>query len=413
MKTMNADLIIAKNQLYSEEPWITLLEIEIETGSYLRLAAYPERIIWNNKEFIPFPCVVESVSEESSGRRDTVQVSVANIDRMVSAYVENNTILGKSVSMYIVYRERLDVTEDILAFTFRVNRIETTATTATFQLGHEDLFAMTMGHQRFVRDKCRFAYKDEHCCYPNDEFNASTAINLVPGGDGEKGFGWSIANAANSAPQTYNPDGTLDETGTRIYGGNIELKSKFDAAYSGATAVYAYKSFYGDIDAYTRYVSDPGTQRIAIFKLVDPVTPANWVGIGCEREGGVSYVNAYRSDTGVRLKERLGPTVTYWRIKREGLRIRTYWHGEYDTTWQTGTDWTIAWVPNLIRIGFCAEVTSLVDSKYAQQWDFFRMTEGGLTSCDYTLDGPNGCRQHQNTVNFGGFPSIPYGRLYA
>lgn len=31
---------------------------------------------------------------------------------------------------------------------------------------------------------------------------------------------------------------------------------------------------------------------------------------------------------------------------------------------------------------------------------------GGLASCDYTLDGANGCNAHANTVNFGGFPGI-------
>lgn len=31
---------------------------------------------------------------------------------------------------------------------------------------------------------------------------------------------------------------------------------------------------------------------------------------------------------------------------------------------------------------------------------------GGLTTCDLTLDGPNGCRFHGNQARFGGFPGI-------
>lgn len=31
---------------------------------------------------------------------------------------------------------------------------------------------------------------------------------------------------------------------------------------------------------------------------------------------------------------------------------------------------------------------------------------GGLASCDYSLRGENGCIAHQNSENFGGFPSI-------
>lgn len=31
---------------------------------------------------------------------------------------------------------------------------------------------------------------------------------------------------------------------------------------------------------------------------------------------------------------------------------------------------------------------------------------GTKTSCDYSLQGPNGCAAHFNTINFGGFPGI-------
>lgn len=31
---------------------------------------------------------------------------------------------------------------------------------------------------------------------------------------------------------------------------------------------------------------------------------------------------------------------------------------------------------------------------------------GGITSCDLSLDGPNGCVVHDNRVNFGAFPGI-------
>ncbi|MFT4064269.1 hypothetical protein [Paraburkholderia sp.] len=38
---------------------------------------------------------------------------------------------------------------------------------------------------------------------------------------------------------------------------------------------------------------------------------------------------------------------------------------------------------------------------------------GSINGCDHTLDGPNGCRAHQNTENFGGCPNlVPSGSLY-
>jgi hypothetical protein len=38
---------------------------------------------------------------------------------------------------------------------------------------------------------------------------------------------------------------------------------------------------------------------------------------------------------------------------------------------------------------------------------------GSIAACDHTLEGGNGCRVHQNVVNFGGCPSlVPQGSLY-
>lgn len=31
---------------------------------------------------------------------------------------------------------------------------------------------------------------------------------------------------------------------------------------------------------------------------------------------------------------------------------------------------------------------------------------GALATCDYSLNGPNGCKAHDNAINFGGFPGI-------
>jgi hypothetical protein len=31
-----------------------------------------------------------------------------------------------------------------------------------------------------------------------------------------------------------------------------------------------------------------------------------------------------------------------------------------------------------------------------------------MATCDYTLDGANGCRAHDNEINFGAFPALKF-----
>jgi phage-related protein len=38
--------------------------------------------------------------------------------------------------------------------------------------------------------------------------------------------------------------------------------------------------------------------------------------------------------------------------------------------------------------------------------------EGAMESCDLSLNGPNGCDAHNNTINFGGYPGITGGARY-
>jgi phage-related protein len=70
----------------------------------------------------------------------------------------------------------------------------------------------------------------------------------------------------------------------------------------------------------------------------------------------------------------------------------------------------------VVEFGLGAENDTLRQfPRHRQRRDFcrFRYKDGStcgytgpLPSCDYTLQGPNGCAAHLNTIRFGGFPGI-------
>jgi len=86
MKTLTAALILEKNKLTSKVPWVTLFEIDLDGTDYLRLAAYPENILFPNTTdgdtYTAFPAIVESITETAQGTLDTLRVHVANVDRV-------------------------------------------------------------------------------------------------------------------------------------------------------------------------------------------------------------------------------------------------------------------------------------------------------------------------------------------
>ena len=71
---------------------------------------------------------------------------------------------------------------------------------------------------------------------------------------------------------------------------------------------------------------------------------------------------------------------------------------EYQVTWSLGAD-------NILSYAFP------IHKQYRDRCRFrYRGNDcaysGSLETCDYTLDGPNGCSVHDNTHRFGGFPGL-------
>lgn len=165
MKTLNASLILEKNKLASASPWIILFEIEIDDSTTLRLAAYLEDVTFDSNTYTAFPAIVDALKEDSQGKLNTLNISVANINRTISAYVENNNMLGRDVTIKIVNSAYLTDNTAYISFTYRVNKIHISDEVAVFELGHENLFLMNLPRQRYVRTKCRHAYKDSRCGY--------------------------------------------------------------------------------------------------------------------------------------------------------------------------------------------------------------------------------------------------------
>jgi phage-related protein len=73
----------------------------------------------------------------------------------------------------------------------------------------------------------------------------------------------------------------------------------------------------------------------------------------------------------------------------------------YEVTWELGAENALA-LPFPRRRQFrdrCSFQYKSVECGYV----------GGLTSCDLSLQGSNGCAAHANSINFGGFPGLNTG----
>jgi len=404
MKTLNPQLILEKNKLYADQPWIVLLAIEVDDDTTWRLALFPEDVSWNNQTWEAFPAIIEPVSESIDRPLADLRISVSNVTRVVSAYVENTNLLGRTVNIYLIHKGNLDVTSDVLSFTYRINYIETTAQVAVFELGHEDLFMLQFPWQRFIRDKCRFVYKDDRCGFPEDNFGETSTVNLKVGGDGEKGNGWSIINSVNVETADINITNEGELTIQAASGGPY----RFTGSYVHAPIIW--KDLYGDIDLWTTLSSWSIGAYSAFFLVAKKEDyPTDWVCIRTTDSGDLRFESTNNSTT---TTIGTGNLRRSWRIKIEQGIVTAYSsYAEDDSNWTELGSLTRIDLRTYIRVGFGVS-TDNDEASGVFSFKHFSGTNDGQPTCDYTLDGPNGCRAHHNTLRFGGFPALPSGRLY-
>lgn len=91
-------------------------------------------------------------------------------------------------------------------------------------------------------------------------------------------------------------------------------------------------------------------------------------------------------------------TMTYEEELHEEFTVLSASASDYVATWQLGAE-------NPLTMAY-PERKQLRDRcswKYKGDGCFY---SGPLTTCSRVLDGPNGCRAHENQRNYGGFPGI-------
>ena len=421
-RDLHADMIVEKNRLYSDQPLIHLLILELDDTTTWRFAVYPEDVEFDGETYTAIPAVVDSVEEDPS-RLGGMRIHVANADRVVSAALENHQLVGRDVTVRLVSADHLATAACKYDATYRIDRVHTTDDTATFELGNENLMALALPRHRFMRGKCRFRYRGDRCRYPGDEFGATTRQSFMDDratGPWEKRDGWWILNpqAAAVADADETNDGCLTLTTPAVTVAN-EWRI-WDTFFGGS---FVFKPLSGDFDVNVYYITDPTTNphRSAANMMVRSVADEDdWVALHWLHyvARGPSELHYASTVDGATTYEQIAPSTIcptmphYGRIARIGDQLSFYWRAAEADAWTSHITITRADLLGEVHVGLSAAASESGTGTAEQLFGYIRFSRGGLASCDYTMNGPDGCAAHNNTRNYGGADGIPSGRIY-
>lgn len=193
---------------------LTLYRIAVSdnTAEDLYLTDWHTDLIHLGQLYQAFPIVHGPISENTEGRIDQLQITVANQNREIQYWVENNNALrGKRVLIRQTFYEELANPNGYVDEIYYIDGASCNENEITFTLTSRlDVLAIRLPRRRFLRDFCAWQYKGEGCWINSPNYSAPrgfiTTAPLLYGGEvSGRYFGPATTVTLNNDRFTYNP----------------------------------------------------------------------------------------------------------------------------------------------------------------------------------------------------------------
>lgn len=168
-----------KNKLHTVSTWHELWEVRIETavGTVANIVGHTSAVVFDGVTYQPFPISRAEFTVSNDGTLVDTTVTISNVDRAVQSLLEtsDNYFRGQTVIYRLVNSATLATTTAVITERFRVGMVELSPITATFHLGHVNLYDQTFPGNRFIRGRCRWVYGSADCGYDKTQSGAISA----------------------------------------------------------------------------------------------------------------------------------------------------------------------------------------------------------------------------------------------
>ena len=171
---ISSDAILEKNKITSDAAWLLLLKIAYdgETPGYICLNN--QEIVWpssGGNTYLPAIFSLSGIEETKDAEVPAIRLSLFDFNRNVLPFIEGyGGGLGAEVTIYVVHSDYLDnATPEFEEVTEIINVKVEHNHKITFNLGAENLTRLRIPQHRYLKNHCRFVFKDSRCGYASSE----------------------------------------------------------------------------------------------------------------------------------------------------------------------------------------------------------------------------------------------------
>jgi len=136
----------------------------------LNFVSYDTDVTYAGVLYSRFPITHEFVGENNQGQIDQVKVRLANVSRLIQAYLEQYDFRGKKVTIRMVWADQLADPDAHMDDVFYVDSYTADQASVEFTLtGKFDVLALDLPARRYSRNYCTWKFKSGECGYLGGE----------------------------------------------------------------------------------------------------------------------------------------------------------------------------------------------------------------------------------------------------
>lgn len=136
----------------------------------LYFTEHSEDVTYDGITYSKFPIKHEFITENTQNQIDSVTLSIANVSRLIEAYLVNYDLRGKRVDIVQVWADKLDDTDANIPSSYYIDTYTATEETVTFTLtGKFDLLDVPLPGRTCLRNYCSWRFKSSECGYAGAE----------------------------------------------------------------------------------------------------------------------------------------------------------------------------------------------------------------------------------------------------
>lgn len=203
MEVIDSNLILEKNKLAGDEPWLIALDVQLTTSDYAYLVRNNEDITFDSRTYQAFPLEIDERNQVSQGEIPTLGIRVSNINRLVQNYLEDyGGLVDNEVTLRILSRVGTTWTEAI-SFTYKVLACVADSMWVNFTLGAPNPLNRRFPLYRYISNHCNWKFGSSECNYTFNPVGTWTASRLYWAGDLVRASEYFTSSRPDMPPNNY------------------------------------------------------------------------------------------------------------------------------------------------------------------------------------------------------------------